>query len=358
MYAIVRASVRACSKLALGWRSTAARQTSPSMSSPRGLASTRWRTTGASSACRSRISLSLLIRRSSMATPLELNLGGEDGRPNHLRRAVERLADPHGCDGLVGGFIQVLGGPLEGAGHLGLPGLGGEHQRLDRVGGFLGGSAVEPAPGAVRALALEEPGEGRLAEVRCRREEREDGVGGGIEGGTMPLVDPVVAVYARVAQVLDDLLLDDVLAWEGADGAQHLEDVGIGGDGRVALEREGEEVVDALEGPKRTRGDRIAVLVKDGERQGGVVGVGAESFFRHPDAIIGKGLGQIANQRLRLFRPLIGARQVVKHPRDLEDLERLDRRQAAVTAVAQQPREIFIGPLVARLCQEKGRRGG
>src|SRR5947209_17251649 len=326
------------------------------MSSPRGLASTRWRTTGASSACRSRISLSLLIRRSSMATPLELNLGGEDGGPDHLRRAVERLADPHGCDGLVGGFIQVLGGPLEGAGRLGLPGIGGEHQRLDRVGGLLGGSAVEPAPGAVLALGLEEPAKGGLAEVRCRREEREDGVGGGIEGGTMPLVDPVVAVYARVAQVLDDLLLDDVLAWKGADSAQHFEDVGIGGDGRVALEREGEEVIDALERPKRTRRDRIAVLVQDGEGQGGVVGVGAEPLLRHPDPVIAERLRQIANQRLRLFRALTGARQVVEHPRDLEDLERLDRRQAAVTAVAQQPREIFIGPLIARLPKEEGGR--
>src|SRR5437763_2122577 len=266
MYAIVRASVRACSKLALGWRSTAARQTSPSMSSPRGLASTRWRTTGASSACRSRISLSLLIRRSSMATPLELNLGGEDGRRNHLRRAVERLADPHGCDGLVGGFIQVLGGPLEGAGHLGLPGLGGEHQRLDRVGGFLGGSAVEPAPRAVLALGLEEPAKGGLAKVRCRREEREDGVGGGIEGGTMPLVDPVVAVYARAAQVLDDLLLDDMLAGERRHRLQHLEHMGIGRDRGIALEREGEEEADYLEGAERPGRAREVVLVQ--HRQG------------------------------------------------------------------------------------------
>src|ERR1700674_2235868 len=105
MYAIVRASVSACSKLALGCSSTAARQTSPSMSSPRGLASTRWRTTGPSSACRIRFSLSLLIRRSSMFAPREQDLGGEHRRADHLGWPVERLADPHRNDGLALGFM-------------------------------------------------------------------------------------------------------------------------------------------------------------------------------------------------------------------------------------------------------------
>src|SRR2546425_4871051 len=214
MYAIVRASVRACSKLALGWRRTAARQTSPSMSSPRGLASTRWRTTRASSACRMRFSLSLLIRRSSMFAPRKQDLGGKHRGTHHLGRPVECLANPHRNDGLALRFIQVGCSPAERLPDLG-PEFGrGQHQRLDSVGGLLRGALAEPAPGAVPALTLDEPVEGRPAEIRCRRDEREDGVGGGIEGGSMPLVDPVVAVYARITQVLDDLLLNHVLAGE------------------------------------------------------------------------------------------------------------------------------------------------
>src|SRR6266516_2502817 len=116
MYAIVRASARACSKLALGWRRTAARQTSPSMSSPRGLASTRWRTTRASSSCRMRFSLSLLIRRSSMFAPRKQDLGGKYRGTDNLGWPVERLANPHRNDGLALGFIQVgetLYGPTQ-----------------------------------------------------------------------------------------------------------------------------------------------------------------------------------------------------------------------------------------------------
>src|SRR3989442_5419370 len=211
---MVRASVRACSKLALGWRRTAARQTSPSMSSPRGLASTRWRTTRASSACRMRFSLSLLIRRSSMFAPRKQDLGGKHRGTHHLGRPVERFANPHRNDGLALRFIQVGGSPAERLPDLG-PEFGrGQHQRLNGVGGLLRGALAEPAPGAVLALTLDEPVEGRPAEIRCRRDEREDGVGGGIEGGSMPLVDPVVAVYARITQVLDDLLLNHVLAGE------------------------------------------------------------------------------------------------------------------------------------------------
>src|SRR2546428_4938204 len=212
MWPIVRASVRACSNLALGWRRTAARQTSPSMSSPRGLASTRWRTTGASSACRMRFSLSLLIRRSSMFAPRKQDLGGKHRGTHHLGRPVERFANPHRNDGLALRFIQVGGSPAERLPDLG-PEFGrGQHQRLHGVGGLLRGALAEPAPGAVPALTLDEPVEGRRAELGCRRGEREDGVGGGIEGGSMPLVDPVVAVYARITQELDDLLLNHVLA--------------------------------------------------------------------------------------------------------------------------------------------------
>src|SRR5438874_7713278 len=143
MYAIVRASVRACSKLALGWRRTAARQTSPSMSSPRGLASTRWRTTRASSACRMRFSLSLLIRRSSMFAPRKQDLGGKHRGTHNLGWPVERLANPHRNDGFALGFIQVDGGPAQR-----LPDLGPEfgrsqHQRLDRKSTRLNSSHVE-----------------------------------------------------------------------------------------------------------------------------------------------------------------------------------------------------------------------
>src|ERR1700682_5179661 len=192
MYAIVRASVRACSKLALGWRRTAARQTSPSMSSPRGLASTRWRTTWASSAWRSRFSLSLLIRRSSMFAPRQQDLGGKHRRTDNLGRGVERLANPHRNDRLGRRFIQVGGSPAQRLLDLGLEFGRGQHQGLHRIGGFFRGALVEPAPGAILALGLRKPAESRQAEVRCRRGEREDGVGGGIEGGSMPLVAPVV----------------------------------------------------------------------------------------------------------------------------------------------------------------------
>src|ERR671936_1819764 len=227
---MVQASVSDCSKLALGCSRTAARQTSPSMSSPRGLASTRWRTTGPSSAWRSRLSLSLLMRRSSMAAPRQQDLGGKHGGSDHLVGAIECLAHPHGCDGLRPEFIQVCGGPPERLAQAGFEFGRRQHQGLDGVGGLLWSPSIEPAPRAIVALALLEPGKGRLAEVGCQREEREDGVGGGIEGGTMPLVDPVVAVYARVAQVLDDFLLDDVLAGERRDRLQDFKNVGVGRD--------------------------------------------------------------------------------------------------------------------------------
>src|SRR2546427_4692646 len=203
------------------------------MSSPRGLASTRWRTTRASSACRMRFSLSLLIRRSSMFAPRKQDLGGKPRRPHHLGRPVERLANPHRNDGLALRFIQVGGSPAERLPDLG-PEFGrGQHQRLNGVGGLLRGALAEPAPGAVLALTLDEPVEGRPAEIRCRRGEREDGVGGGIEGGSMPLVDPVVAVYARITQVLDDLLLNHVLAG-GRRGSLGRPQDGGGGGGKHA----------------------------------------------------------------------------------------------------------------------------
>src|SRR5882762_8302367 len=250
MYAMVRARVSACSKLALGWRRTAARQTSPSMSSPRGLASTRWRMTARSSPCASRFSLSLLIRRSSMFAPRQHGSRGKDRRPDNLGWPVKRLADPHRNDGLTLGFIQV------GACSFQLlrqsrPQLGRrQHQGLDRVGGFLRGAMRKPTPGAILALALAQPGKGLGAGVGCRRGEREDGVGGGIEGGTMPLVDPVVAVYARITQVLDDFLLNHVLAGERRSDLEHLEDVGVRRHRRVTLEREGKEEIHALEWPQ------------------------------------------------------------------------------------------------------------
>src|SRR6266480_1033524 len=176
MYAIVRASVRACSKLALGWRSTAARQTSPSMSSPRGFASTRWRTTWTSSACRIRFSLSLLIRRSSMFAPCKQDLGGEHRRADHLGWPIECFADPHRNDGLCLGFIQVAGRPPKLVSHPGQDLGRRQHQRLHGIGGFFGRSLGKPAPGAVWPLAVLKPCKGRLAELRCRRDEREDGV--------------------------------------------------------------------------------------------------------------------------------------------------------------------------------------
>src|SRR5438132_4617728 len=221
MYAMVRASVRACSKLALGWSRTAARQTSPSMSSPRGLASTRWRMTARSSPCASRFSLSLLIRRSNMFAPGQQGSRGKDRRADDLGGPVERLADPHWNDGLSLGFIQISGSPvqlrLEPSPELGRR----QHQGLDRVGGFFRSAAREPPPGAVLALAVPQPAEGLDAGVGCRRGEREDGVGGGIEGGTMPLVDPVVAVYARITQVPDDFLRNHMLAGKGRDDLEH-----------------------------------------------------------------------------------------------------------------------------------------
>src|SRR2546423_1291242 len=259
MYAMVRASVRACSKLALGWRRTAARQTSPSMSSPRGLASTRWRMTARSSPCASRFSFSLLMRRSIMFAPRQHDSRGKHRRPDNLGGPVERLADPHRNDGLTLGFIQVGGSPFQLLVHP-RPELGRrQHQGLDRVGGLLRSAAGEPTPGAILALAVAQPDEGLGAGVGCRRGEREDGVGGGIEGGTMPLVDPVVAVYARITQVLDDLLLDQVLAGEGRYDLEHFQHVGIRGDRRVPLEREGEEEADPLEGAQGTGRDRVAV---------------------------------------------------------------------------------------------------
>src|ERR1700694_1414125 len=271
MYAIVRARVSACSKLALGWRRTAARQTSPSMSSPRGLASTRWRTTRASSTCRSRFSLSLLIRRSSMFAPREQDLGGKHRRTDNLGRRVERLADPHRNDGLALRFIQVGGSPAQLFLDLGLEFGRGQHQGLHRIGGFFWSALVEPAPGAILALGLRKPAESRQAEIGCRRGEREDGVGGGIEGGPMPLVDPVVAVYARITQVLDDFLLNHVLAGGGRSRLEDLDEVGICWNGRVTREGEGEKEIPALERPQRPGRDREAVAVQDTERQRRVV---------------------------------------------------------------------------------------
>src|SRR2546428_9791190 len=231
MYAIVRASAKACSKLALGWRRTGGGQASRSMPSPRGLASTRWRTPRASSSCRKRFSLSLLIRRSSMLAPRKQDLGGKHRGTDNLGWPVEGLANPHRNDGLALCFIQVGGSPAEWLPDLG-PEFGrGQHQRLHGVGGLLRGALAEPAPGAVPALTLDEPVEGRRAEIGCRRGEREDGVGGGIEGGSMPLVDPVVAVYARITQELDDLLLNHVLAG-GRGGCLGGPPEGGGGGGR------------------------------------------------------------------------------------------------------------------------------
>src|SRR5882762_5730151 len=227
MYAMVRASVRACSKLALGWSRTAARQTSPS-----------------------RFSLSLLIRRSSMFAPGQHGSRGKDRRPDNLSGPVERLADPHRNDGLTLGFIQVGPRSIQLLGQS-RPQLGRrQHQGLDRVGGLLRGAMGEPTPGAILALALAQPAKSLGAGVGCRRGEREDGVGGGIEGGTMPLVDPVIAVYARITQVLDDFLLNHVLAGERRSDLEHLEDVGVRRHRRVTLEREGKEEIHALEWPQ------------------------------------------------------------------------------------------------------------
>src|SRR3989449_5046716 len=205
---MVRASLGACSKLALGWSRTAARQTSPSMSSPRGLSSTRWRMTGPSSVWASSRSFSRLMRRSCIFAPRQQDLSREHCRPNHLGWAVQGFAHPHRNDGLSLGFIQVGGGPAQLLGHrrqrLGRSG----HQGLDRVSGLFGSPLSKPAPGSVLELGVLEPGVRRRAKVGCRRGEREDGVGGGIEGGTMPLVDPMVAVYAPITQGLYELLLD------------------------------------------------------------------------------------------------------------------------------------------------------
>src|ERR1700686_5516784 len=294
---MVRASVSACSKLALGWRSTAARQTSPSMSSPRGLASTRWRMTARSSPCASRFSLSLLIRRSSMFAPGQHHSRGKYRRPDDLGWPVERLADPHRNDGLSLGFIQVGRRPFKRLRQPG-PELGrGQQQGLNRVGGLFRGPTREAAPGAVLALAVAQPNERLRAGVGCRRGEREDGVGGGIEGGTMPLVGPVVAVYARITQVLDDFLRDHMLAGEGRDDLEHLEDVGVSGDRGIPLEREGEEEVDALEGPQWPGRNRIPVAVQDAEGERGVVGVGPKTFPRDADPVIGERLREVTQQR-------------------------------------------------------------
>src|SRR5256886_17585725 len=251
MYAMVRASVRACSKRALGWSSTAARQTSPSMSSPRGLASTRWRMTARSSPCASRFSLSLLIRRSIMFAPRQHDSRGKHRRPDHRGWPVERLADPHRNDGLTLGFIQVGGSPFQLLVQPRPELSRRQHQGLDRVGGLLRSAAGGPTPGAILALAIAQPAEGLGAGIGCRRGEREDGVVGGIEGGTMPLVDAEVAVYARITQVLDDFLRDHMLAGEGLHHLEHLEDVGIGGDGGIPPQRGREEKIHALQRPGR-----------------------------------------------------------------------------------------------------------
>src|SRR5437016_1429275 len=102
----------------------------------------------------------------------------------------------------------------------------------------------------------------------------------------MPLVDPVVAVYARITQVLDDFLLDHVLAGEWRSHLEHLEDVGVGGDRRVTLERKSKEEVHALEWPERPGGDGEAVPMQDAERQGRVVRVRPQSLHGDADAIV------------------------------------------------------------------------
>src|SRR2546430_17388298 len=231
--------VRDCSKLALGCSRTAARQTSPSMSSPRGLSSTRWRMTGISSVWTSSRSFSRLIRRSCMFAPRQQDLSREHRRSNHLGGAVQGFAHPHRNDGLGLGFIQVGGGSAQRLGHRRERPGRGRHQGLDRVSRLFGSPLTKPAPGAVLPLAVLEPGVRWPAKIGCRRGEREDGVGGGIEGGTMPLVDPVVAVYARITQVLDDFLLDQVLAGEGWHNLEHLPPMGGGGGPGGTLPRGG-----------------------------------------------------------------------------------------------------------------------
>src|SRR5205823_11538570 len=169
---------------------------------------------------------------------------------------------------------------------------GGVHQRLDRVRSLFRGTLSEPSPGTVYPLAVLQPGEGRPAKVRCRRGEREDGVGGGIEGGTMPLVDPVVAVYARITQVLDDFLLDQMLAGKGWHNLKHLEHVGVGADRGIALEREGEKEAHALERPEWPRRDRVTVAMQHAQRQRGVVGIRAKTLPGYPHPIVGERLAE------------------------------------------------------------------
>src|SRR6202022_3434700 len=100
--------------------------------------------------------------------------------------------------------------------------------------------------------------------------------------------DPVVAVYARITQVLDDFLLNHVLTGEGRGNLEHLGDVGMGPYRSVTLEGEGKEEIHALERPERPGGDREAVAVQDAERQRRVVRVGPKSLHRHADAAVGE----------------------------------------------------------------------
>src|SRR3984893_14468763 len=353
---MVLASVSACSKLAPGWSRTAARQTSPSMSSPRGLASTRWRMPARSSACRSSGSWSRSIRRSSMFAPRQHDSRGKHRRPDDLSGSVERLADPHRNDGLSLGFIQVTGSPaqllLQGGPELSRR----QHQRLDRIGGLFRGAMREPAPGAVLALAVPQPAKGLQTGVGCRRGEREDGVGGGIEGGTMPLVDPMIAVYARITQVLDDFLLNHMLAGEGLNDLEDFEDVRIGGNGRIPLEGEGKEEVHAFERPERARRDREPVAVQDAEGERGIVRVSPQALPGYAHPVVRQRLGQVAQQRRRFSGAVVGPGEVVEHPGHLEHLERCDLGNAAAPAVAEQQGYVLVRLLVARLEQEIGGR--
>ena len=148
----------------------------------------------------------------------------------------------------------------------------------------------------------------------------------------MPLVGPVIAVNARIAQELDDLLRDKVLAGELRAGGEDLERVGVGRHRGVPLERIGQKEIHAFERTQRAHRDRIAVLVEDDQAERGVVAIGPEAFARNPYPVLGQRAGQVAKRGQRGLRPVAGARKVGQDPGQLEDLEGLDHGEATVPA--------------------------
>ncbi len=137
----------------------------------------------------------------------------------------------------------------------------------------------------------------------------------------MPLVNPVCAVYALIAQEPNDLLLHAGAGGEGLAGGERLQHVRVHGWRWLALQGEGVEILDAFERPQRPGHRRLTVALEHGERHGRVVGVRTQSRPGAPHSVVGEGGRQVADVPVRVGNDDPGTSQVVEHPGPLEHLK-------------------------------------